>query len=228
MKTTPPQIDFFDQLTPLFDERSLYRYLGYPAGKSPDPRVRDALRREKKLLPDLLKPRGVFGLFPGAECFDAGFPLYGRQVYLCVVTIGNNVEKRAAEYAGRGDVLSGFVLDTLGSVYAEGVAEEACCRLAAIAQKAGLTVGCRISPGYGAWQLAYQRKIFELLPAEKIGVRLTPGLMMVPRKSVSFAVERAADPIRMREGEQCDYCELEQCRYRRARKKTKKNGSTLL
>jgi len=220
MNTIPARINFFEDLTPVFDERSSYRYLGYPAGKSPDQRVVEVLQQEKELLPELLAPQGVYGLFPGEVCFDDDFPLYGREVFLCIVTIGDQLEKRAAEHAARGDVLAGFVLDTLGSVYAEGAAEAAYLRLSDMAEKDGLFIGCRISPGYGTWQLTYQKKIFELLPADKIEVSLTPGLMMTPRKSVSFAAERSADPIRMREGEQCEYCELEQCRYRRQSKKT--------
>jgi len=221
MNISPAKIDFFNKLTPVFDEKSLYRYLGYPSGKTPEPRVMETLHREQKRLPELLEPRGVYSLIPGEVCFDDDFPLHGRNVFLCVVTIGDRLEKRAAEHAERGDVLSGFVLDTLGSVFAEGAAEAAYLRLSEMTEKDGLLIGCRISPGYGTWQLTYQTRIFDLLPADKIGVGLTPGLMMTPRKSVSFAAERSADPIRMREGEQCEYCELEQCRYRRQSKKVR-------
>jgi len=201
-------------LTPVVNEQVLWRYLGYPHGKTPENRVQKTLAEQKKVLPDLIKPLGVYGHSTGQTCFDQDHPLHDRDIVLCVVTIGGELETRAAEYASRGDILGSFVLDTLGSVYAEGVAEAAYRKLGEMVRNDRLRIGCRISPGYGKWQLSYQEKIFALLPVESIGVRLTPGLMMVPRKSVSFAAERSADPLRVRDGEQCVDCEMEDCRYR--------------
>lgn len=215
MNPTPQKIGFLDDLLPSFDERTLLRYLGYPREGEPDARVTAVLAEQRKQLPGLLQPRGTWGIFPGTVCFAADFPLYEREIYLCVVTIGDKLEKQAAACAATGDVLDSFVLDTLGSVYAEGAAAAAyrMCRDAAVAD--GMQVGCRISPGYGTWSLEHQKDIFARLPADQIGVRLSPGLMMIPRKSVSFAAERSAEPLRLREGEQCEHCEMDDCRYRK-------------
>lgn len=207
--------EFLDHVTPVVDERALVRYLGYPAGKAPHGRVAEVLDRQRKLLAGLVEPRAVYMNCSGQECFAFDFPLYDRDVVLCVVTIGSALEAKASEYAARGDVVSAFVLDTLGSVHAEGAAEAAYQQLAQVARRDGLQLGCRISPGYGTWPLSYQRAIFDVLPVERIGVHLTPGLMMVPRKSVSFAAERSPAPIRLREGDQCAYCLMPDCRYRR-------------
>ena len=214
METTPHNIEILTDITPTFNEQVLLWYLGYPGGEKPDTRVAEALATQKKLLPDLLQPRGACGVFTGRVCFNPDFPLYDREIYLCVVTIGDKLEKRATEHAAAGDVLDSFVLDTLGSVYAEGAAAVAYQKFCEDARADELQVGCRISPGYGTWSLEHQKDIFALLPVEKIGVRLSPGLMMIPRKSVSFAAERSAAPLRLREGEQCDNCEMDNCRYR--------------
>lgn len=214
MMTAP--IDVLSDLTPVIDEHALYRYLGYPEGKMPEGRVVDVLRKQEEHLPDLLEPCAVYAHVAGRACFDRGFVLHDREVALCVATIGGKLEAKAAGYAAQGDVLAAFVLDTLGSVYAEGTAEAAYRKLAEAAQHEGLELGCRISPGYGTWTLSYQSAIFDLLPAHHIGVRLTSGLMMVPRKSVSFAAERSVDPVRLREGEQCACCQMQNCRYRHA------------
>jgi hypothetical protein len=215
MTTAPQEIDILEDLCPAIDDRMLLRYLGYPSGELPDPRVSDVLARQREIMPTLLQPRAVTGIFSGNVCFASDFPLYDREIFLSIVTIGDQVEKRAAHYAAAGDVLNGFVLDTLGSVCAENAAAAAYqhCRRAAVAE--GVQVGCRISPGYGTWALESQQAVFAVLPAALIGVRLSPGLMMVPRKSVSFAAERAAEPLRLREGEQCEHCEMDNCRYRR-------------
>jgi len=51
----------------------------------------------------------------------------------------------------------------------------------------GLWPSKRFSPGYKKWKLDEQRFIFDILPAQDIGVRLhQESWMMIPRKSVSF------------------------------------------
>jgi hypothetical protein len=76
-------------------------------------------------------------------------------------------------------------------------------------------VSCRISPGYGGWQLASQEALFARLPHRAIGVRLEHSLLMVPRKSVSFAMWLGADARPLAGLSGCARCELESCRYRR-------------
>ena len=98
MEKPATRIELLNDLKPVYDERSLYRYLGYPQGEEPENQVREMLDGQKKLLPELLNPRGVYGCFPGRQCFDHDFPLYERDVFLCVVTIGEKLEARAAEY----------------------------------------------------------------------------------------------------------------------------------
>jgi len=215
MTTTPAIIKIHEDIIPAIDDRTLLRYFGYPQVGTPDQRVLETLAEQRDMLPKMLQPRAIWGIFDGSACFPADFPLYNREVYLCVVTISDQLEKRVAQYAAAGDVLRGFLLDTLGSVCAENAAAVAYERCHTAATTDGLQVGCRISPGYGAWALAYQKNIFTLLPAEQIGIRLTSGLMMVPRKSVSFAAERAAEPLQLRNGDQCATCEMDHCRYRR-------------
>ncbi len=210
-------------LEPVVNQTLLFRYLGYPDEHAADKRVLDALRRCKQRVPSLIDPQGVFCQCNGINIFAPDFPLADRDVYVVVVTIGKSLEQQAQQLAASGDVLESFVLDTLGSVYAEGTAEALYRELATAAEADGLTVGCRISPGYGKWALDHQRDIFALLPVERIGVTLSPGLMMRPRKSISFATERAKYPLRMREGDQCEYCEFEQCRFRRSKYRGEEN-----
>jgi cobalamin-dependent methionine synthase I len=76
-------------------------------------------------------------------------------------------------------------------------------------------VSCRLSPGYGRWTLRWQRELFARLPHHELGVELNESCLMLPRKSVSFAMwlgarERIAQGIAG-----CSDCTLGQCRYRR-------------
>ena len=76
---------------------------------------------------------------------------------------------------------------------------------------------CRISPGYGNWPLAAQKAIFTRLPHRTIGVRLLPSMLMVPQKSITFALwfDPAGHVIASRSG--CSRCELEECPRRASR-----------
>ena len=60
-----------------------------------------------------------------------------------------------------------------------------------------------------------QRQLFSRLPAREVGVKLQPSLLMVPRKSISFAMWLGAEarPVAGLSG--CARCHLEHCRYRR-------------
>ena len=52
-------------------------------------------------------------------------------------------------------------------------------KIAAEAAREGLKTSCRASPGYGDWDVREQAAIFKLLPAERIGVRLSETFMMI-------------------------------------------------
>ena len=43
----------------------------------------------------------------------------------------------------------------------------------------------RYSPGYCGWQVAEQHKLFQLIPDNYCGIRLTESALMDPEKSVS-------------------------------------------
>ncbi len=78
----------------------------------------------------------------------------------------------------------------------------------------GLKTSCRASPGYGDWDVREQGKLFRIVPAERIGVTLSESSMMMPRKSVSFAIHIAERPARLRSENSCRNCDREDCPYR--------------
>ncbi len=74
---------------------------------------------------------------------------------------------------------------------------------------------CRISPGYGEWPLTAQPDLLGLLPCRELGVALLPSLLMVPRKSISFAMWLGGDARPLAGLSGCSRCPLRACRYRR-------------
>ena len=111
-------------------------------------------------------------------------------------------------------MLRAVVLDAAGSVAAEAAAEYMDRAIQERAAAEGLRTSCRASPGYGDWDVREQKALFGLVPAGRIGVRLSESGMMIPRKSVSFAIHIDENPTRMRSENSCRNCDREDCPYR--------------
>ena len=139
-------------------------------------------------------------------------------VALAVCTIGPALEEQASLASERGDSLGALVLDAIGTAAVEALADHVNHHLCEAALGEGLAPARRRSPGYGRWAVDEQRWLFDQLDAGDVGVHLTEGCMMVPRKSVSFAVildGRGADGVLgARAGERCAGCAMPNCRYR--------------
>lgn len=200
------------------------RLLGYPVGRTPPARtlarLDDVLGHARRLA----QARGAYERLPVERAPELGLqPMEAAALVIGLVTAGRELEHQASEWLRAGDTLGALMLDAAGSA----VAEEAADRLSAlaVAELAGAAppdealpaphVSCRISPGYGLWRLGAQEALFALLPHAELGVRLTSSLLMVPRKSVSFALWLGADARPLAGLSGCTRCELDPCIYRR-------------
>ncbi|MHB8896208.1 MAG: vitamin B12 dependent-methionine synthase activation domain-containing protein [Candidatus Geothermincolia bacterium] len=131
-------------------------------------------------------------------------------VVFTIATVGGTFDE---ELDAEKSLLDRFVIDTIGSEFAEIVAdlvEEEWKNEMALA---GLDATVRISPGYCDWSLEGQDLIFTALDASELGVRLTPSYLMIPAKSVSSAAVAAARvPLKV----PCAACGKTDCAWRRA------------
>ena len=137
------------------------------------------------------------------------------EVALAVCTIGPALEERMEALFAEGDAVRALALEGAGIAAIRQVANTTSVRICDTATTRGLNVGMRASPGQEGWSIQQQRVLFGLMPAEEIGVRLTASCLMLPRKSVSFAMglgpEMRADAV------PCDFCsKRERCDWNRA------------
>lgn len=197
------------------------RFLGYPEGREPTPRVEAALGAALDAARLLVDARGSFRRLPAFRAADAGLapPRGGAPAAILVlglVTAGEGLERESGERSAAGRVAEALLFDAAGSAAAEEAADRLCARAVgdAHALPDSTRVSCRVSPGYGDWPLAAQRLLFGLLPHDALGVELLPSLMMRPRKSVSFAMWLGADgrPVPGLSG--CAHCLLDRCAFR--------------
>ncbi len=136
------------------------------------------------------------------------------ELAVVVCTIGSALEERSAALFAAGQPLQGLAMDGAGTAAVGQLAGKVGVRICDEATARGLSVGMRASPGQEGWPITQQRALFDLLPAETIGVRLTDSCLMLPRKSVSFVFGLGPD-IRA-DAVPCDFCsKRERCRWRR-------------
>jgi hypothetical protein len=195
-------------------------FLGYGEGKRPAERIGRMIDDSIVAGRELVEARGVFVSHPMERSREIGLePLDAAALVVGLVTIGLPLERHAGELMSSGQATRALLMDAVGSA----AVEEAADRLGAMVGYAGVTdealpagrVSCRVSPGYGGWPIQSQQSLFAILPHRAAGVALLPSLMMVPRKSISFAMWMGADHRPLAGLSGCSRCELEQCRYRK-------------
>ena len=198
------------------DPAEVRRFLGSKDAGKPAPAGRyDGILGEATEAAKLLvAPKGIYTYAAGRELPGSTVFAHLDRMAFCVCTIGPVLEAEVTMLSAGGELLKAVVLDAVGSVAAEATASYIDTRIAAEAAREGLKTSCRASPGYGDWDVREQACIFKLLPAGRIGVRLSETFMMSPRKSVSFAMHIAAEPERLRSENSCENCERKDCRYR--------------
>lgn len=195
----------------------VYRNLGY--GRSGPPADRIA-RRLEALWPgalDRLAPRGVWSVIDHAQAVALEMVHPPALAGIGLVTVGPALEAEVDRLNDAGELLDALLLDAIGSAGAEAAADTLDRIVCEEATTRGLHAGRRFSPGYGRWGVEHQELLLSHLPASEIGVTLTPAMMMIPRKSVSFAVRYLDHPPRNREGRhRCASCERrETCAFRK-------------
>jgi len=196
-------------------------YLGYPVDHRPPERIERRIRPLLEQARELVEARGAYRHLAVEAAREVGLePMTAGGLVIGLVTAGPKIERRVAEQLAAGAATDGLLLDAMGSVAAEEAADLLGIRIVGgvgTDDAHAPPLSCRISPGYGRWPLTAQNALFTRLPHRKLGVELLPSLLMVPRKSISFAMWLGADarPIAGLSG--CERCNLERCRYRPAR-----------
>lgn len=141
------------------------------------------------------------------------------KIYIFAVTIGRKLEEEASRLMESSDQLRGYLLDRIGSFAVENVAENFEEAVRAKCAARNKTLSDRFSPGYCGWPTKEQKKLNKMLGFKKAGIRLTSGLMMVPKKSVSGIMGAGPAGLFSKKRSQCSVCDKKDCSYRRGIKR---------
>lgn len=210
------------------DMTEVFRLLGYPHGAVPKPANKKRIESFVEEALPLLKPRGAYRLYPvtslTARSMEiAGITISGaigefldqsKRVAVLVATAGKEISDRSQLAAREGDAFAAWVMDAVGSWAAESAADSLMMRIRSHLQ-ADEDLTLRYSPGYCGMHIGQQKKLFELLPADGVGVRLLPAMLMHPLKSVSGVVGLAPREAVAKYRSPCDRCPKTDCHMRR-------------
>lgn len=136
-------------------------------------------------------------------------------VFLC--TAGEEIGIISRKAMMEGDPLRGYIYDIVGSMVAEAASDIVQNELGNSAAISGNKVTNRYSPGYCGWQVAEQHKLFQLIPDNFCGIRLTESALMDPVKSVSGIIG-IGEKVKINPYT-CRMCDMPDCVYRKVREK---------
>jgi cobalamin-dependent methionine synthase I len=210
-------LKIFKKIDLTIDEKEMLRLLTRRkrTERSNKARLSNLIEETKALLGDLLHPQGMFKIV-GEMALEAEPYLKGQdKIALGLCTIGEELEDEVSQLNQKGELARAVILDAMGSVAAESAADFLNLQICELCKKKGWGNSQRFSPGYGNWPLEAQRFIFSLLPAEKMKVRLNQSCMMIPRKSVSFAIRIGEEFKGLEKKRMCETCNLKNCPYRK-------------
>jgi hypothetical protein len=136
-------------------------------------------------------------------------------LFLC--TAGEEIGKRSRKAMHEKDLLRGYIFDVIGSEIAEAAADLMQNDLEKSAAESGIKITNRYSPGYCGWNVSEQHKLFNLIPYNYCGIRLTESALMDPEKSVSGIIGLGSNV--KRNPYTCNMCDMKDCIYRKVKER---------
>jgi hypothetical protein len=140
-----------------------------------------------------------------------------ESVALFLCTAGKEIGIRSRKAMQERDLLKGYLYDVVGSEIVESAADLMQERLEIAMAAGGKKITNRYSPGYCGWDVVEQHKLFQLIPENFCGIRLTESALMDPVKSVSGIIG-IGENVKMNPYT-CKMCDLKDCIYRGKREK---------
>lgn len=129
-------------------------------------------------------------------------------------TLGTAIDRLIARVS-LADMAKAVVFQSCAAVLLEEYCDQKQIAIGQELEKEGLYLRPRFSPGYGDFDISYQRPLMRMLDCAKtIGLTMTESFMMTPMKSVTALI--GASPVKERcPVAGCEACGKKDCEYRR-------------
>lgn len=221
-----------DQVKP--DRYDVLRTQGILPDKDPSERIEQLLKEATQLFAELSRPAGVLSAI-SASAFEAVYAGEGLNesktpletiikgadgLALFAVTIGADVGERISRLFNADEFALGSMLDSVASVGTERAADIVESRFVEWLSNQGKvdsSTGVLIySPGYCGWHVSGQKKLFEFLRPQEVGIELLDSFLMKPLKSMSGVIVAGNKKIHYINDSYifCRECKTHSCRDR--------------
>ena len=213
------------------DRQQVLRNIGYCTNCKLPARLASLISEYVENVPHLIEPsyscvirdiervQGSIVIIEGSIIFEsqiiASLLEQCKKAAVFLVTIGEHLEEMAYRLAEDGLIVQATVLDAIGSVAAEEVANFVQGRVREIANDQGLVVSQRFSPGYCDWDISQQRTVFWAVSGDSMGIHLTDGCLMIPHKSISGIIGIGPRDGNVDNYNPCKTCDKHDCQGRR-------------
>jgi len=187
-------------------ESAVLEAQGIPANVQPDKRIIELVQKSIDIYNNLAKPKGITkeisvkqfaAIYNGEGKNETETPLgnifkLSDKLALFAVTVGEDICVEISRLFEQNDFALASMLDSTAS---EGVEKAAIYIEQTFANNLNTNDNAnsseavtRYSPGYCGWHISGQRKLFDFLNPEKIGIDLNESFLMKPIKSISGVI----------------------------------------
>ena len=207
---------------------------GIPTDNELSDKVQTLLQRATDLFLEFSQPKGIISdisvtefakVYCGEGLNEKKTPLdeilrKADSLFLFALTIGEKITEKINELFQANEFALANMLDSAASVGTDKAAdsvEKHCFNLLLKKGKITPSTGiARFSPGYCGWHLSGQKKLFEFLHPEDIGIILLDSFLMKPLKSISGVIVIGEKEIHIFQDSYpfCRQCKTHSCRDR--------------
>ena len=219
------------------NEDEVLRYQGYNhyGVKKIKKKIIQITREEIKQGYKLIKSQGIYSSIKikkisfseGRIDLENDFPLFfnnsvinffkeANYLVFGIVSIGDILENKVHEFFIYKKYSRGFALDAVGTVAIRYLSQHVRSIICQEAKEQHFQTTKHFTPGTIEWSISQQKNIFEMIPTSKIGVKLTNSFMMIPKKSLSWAIGIGENIISSSKDDgSCQICQAINCQFRK-------------
>jgi len=213
-------------------QKEVLRYLGYH-GTDAGEQIAAQIKQVSEETAAALNAKNVFGIWDchaEADTVSLGEVKIKSQnlarhlngcnkAVIFAATLGTEADTLIRKYSAM-DMEKALIAQAVCAVMIEDYCDTVVCQAAQSPLLKDLYPVARFSPGYGDFDISWQKDVLKLLDCEKqIALTLTDGYMLIPSKSVTaivgFGKERAEGEEEKRVVCFCTNCANTQCTYRK-------------